>query len=89
MSDFLLAAALLLLLNAVVGVVRLYASPYPADRMLIILIIGSTTVAILLLLAYRQQPPVLLEVALSFVLLAAIGSIAFVQQRLRAPPHEP
>lgn len=88
MSAFLLGAAMFVLLNAVLGAVRLYASPYPADRMLIILIFSSTTVAALLLLAYRADPPVLVEVALCFVLLAAIGSIAFVQQRLRAPPHE-
>lgn len=89
MSAFLLAAAMFVLLNAVLGAIRLYASPYAADRMLGILIFGSTTVAALLLLAYRADPPVLVEVALCFVLLAAIGSIAFVQQHLRMPQREP
>lgn len=77
MSQFLTAAALFLLLNLLVGLVRVWRGPSPADQMQALLLFGTTTVAILLLLAYATRDPVLVEVALVFVMLAAVGTIAF------------
>lgn len=74
-----LAASLFLLLNLVTGLARVYRGPGAADRMLGALLFGSTTVAALLLLAHGGGHPALVKVALVFVMLAAMGAIAFVR----------
>jgi len=76
-------AILFLLLNLGAGLARVARGPTPADRMLAALLFGSTTVATLLLLAEWMQLPGLRDVALLFVLLAAIISVAFIA----LPPH--
>lgn len=79
MSTLMMGMAVFLLANLVIGLFRVYAGPGPADRMLAMLLFGTTTVAAMLLLAYAQNMPALVIVALLFVMLATIGSIAFVQ----------
>lgn len=79
MDSFLLGAGLFLLINLAVGLLRLFRGPGPADRIQSLLLFGTTTVAVLLLLAYAEALPALVHVALVFVMLAAIASIAFVQ----------
>jgi multicomponent Na+:H+ antiporter subunit F len=83
-SALLSAAALFLLLNLGAGMLRVLKGPTRADRMLAALLFGSTTVALLLILAELQQMPALRDVALLFVLLASIISVAFV-----GLPHAP
>ncbi len=78
MSSVFIVAALFLLLNLVAGLVRIWLGPRSADRMLALLLFGTTTVAILMLLAYAVGPGALVDVALVFVMLAVVGSIAFV-----------
>jgi len=77
MAWILAATALVLLLNLAVGMIRVYLGPTPADRMLAALLFGSTTVAVLLVLAAWMDVPALRDVALLFVMLAAIISVAF------------
>jgi multicomponent Na+:H+ antiporter subunit F len=77
MTAYLTAAALFLLLNLLTGLIRIWRGPSPADQMQALLLFGTTTVAILLLLAYATARPVLVDVALVFVMLAAIGTVAF------------
>jgi multicomponent Na+:H+ antiporter subunit F len=77
MIYLLAVAALFLLINLLVGLVRVWRGPSPADQMQALLLFGTTTVAIVLLLAYVTEQPVLVEVALVFVMLAAVGTIAF------------
>lgn len=84
MSSFLLAAGLFLMINLAIGLLRLNRGPGPADRIQALLLFGTTTVGVLLLLAYSSDLPALVHVALVFVMLAAIASIAFVQL-----PHHP
>ncbi|MDZ7826957.1 MAG: monovalent cation/H+ antiporter complex subunit F [Gammaproteobacteria bacterium] len=72
------ATALILLVNLGLGMVRVYRGPTGADRMLAALLFGSTTVAVLLVLAEWTRIPALRDVALLFVMLAAITSVAFV-----------
>ncbi len=79
-------AALFLLLNLLAGLARIYRGPRPADRMQALLLFGTTTVAVLLLLAYAMEMTALVDVALIFVMLAALGSLAFVA--LPASLHE-
>jgi multicomponent Na+:H+ antiporter subunit F len=89
MSDFLLPAAILfLLLNLAAGLFRVARGPTAADRMLAILLFGSTTVAMLLIMAEWMALPALRSVALLFVMLAAILSLAFVGMPLR-PKRDP
>ena len=84
MTLALMTAALFLIINLLVGLVRLYRGPGRADRIQALLLFGTSTVAVLLLLAYAQQRETLIHVALILVMLAAIASIAFVQL-----PREP
>ena len=77
MNALLAAAAVFLLLNLLIGLVRIWRGPSPADQMQALLLFGTTTVAVLLLLAYATARPVLVDVALVFVMLAAIGTVAF------------
>lgn len=78
MNALLLGAAVFLALNLAAGLLRVYRGPTAADRMLATLLFGSTTVALLLLLAEVLPAPALRDVALLFVMLAAIISVAFV-----------
>ncbi|MCP1726753.1 multicomponent Na+:H+ antiporter subunit F [Natronospira proteinivora] len=88
MNQILMLMALFLLGNLIVGLLRVYQGPNPADRMLALLLFATTTVATMLLLAYVQSMPALAIVALVFVMLAAIGSIAFVQLPTRIRPDQ-
>ena len=79
MSATLLSAAVLFLLgNLGIGLLRVVRGPTASDRMLAALLFGSTSVAVLLLLAETMAMPALRDVALLFVLLATILSVAFV-----------
>jgi multicomponent Na+:H+ antiporter subunit F len=71
-------AILFLLLNLVAGTLRVLRGPRPSDRMLAAQLFGTTTVAVLLMLASSSAQPALRDVALLFVLLATILSVAFV-----------
>ncbi|TXK65782.1 monovalent cation/H+ antiporter complex subunit F [Alkalisalibacterium limincola] len=78
MSTFLAGLAVFLLLNLAAGLWRVWRGPSAADRMSAVLLFGSTTVALLLVLAELGGEPALRDVALVFVMLAAILSVAFV-----------
>lgn len=79
METFFLGVSLFLLVNLMVGLARVYRGPGWADRMQGVLLFGSTTVAALLVLAHGGGHPALIKVGLVFVMLAAIGAIAFVR----------
>jgi multicomponent Na+:H+ antiporter subunit F len=79
MTATLLPFAILFLLgNLAAGLWRVLRGPTAVDRMLAALLFGTTTVAVLLLLAEWSAIPALRDVALLFVLLATILSVAFV-----------
>jgi multicomponent Na+:H+ antiporter subunit F len=80
MSGFLLGVAAFLVLNVGAGLVRVARGPSPADRMLAGQLFGTTGVAVLVLLSEATELPALLDVALTFVLLAAVVSVAFVKR---------
>ncbi len=71
-------AVLFLLGNLAAGLWRVLRGPAAVDRMLAALLFGTTTVAVLLLLAEWMRQPALRDVALLFVLLATIVSVAFI-----------
>jgi len=78
MDSMLSLFAVFLLINLAAGLVRAYRGPSPSDRMSAALLFGSTMVAVLLVLAELDRQPALRDVALLFVMLAAILSVAFV-----------
>jgi multicomponent Na+:H+ antiporter subunit F len=78
METLLLVAIIFLVLNLAAGLLRVAKGPTAADRMLATLLFGSTTVAVLLLMGTWLEQPALYDVALLFVLLATILSVAFV-----------
>lgn len=73
-------AAGLLLLTLLVGLIRVWRGPTPADRMLAAQLFGSTGVATLLILAESQAQPALRDVALVLVTLASLGTVGFVSR---------
>jgi multicomponent Na+:H+ antiporter subunit F len=76
-----LLLALILLLTAGAGMIRILRGPTAGDRMLSAQLFGTTGVAILLLLDAAMTEPALVDVALVFALLAAVATVAFVRQR--------
>ncbi|WP_077730992.1 MULTISPECIES: monovalent cation/H+ antiporter complex subunit F [Methylocaldum] len=80
MPELNLALAFFLLLNIAAGLLRIVRGPASADRMLAAQLFGTTGVAVLLLLAEAQNLPALRDVALTFVLLAVLATVAFVRR---------
>lgn len=80
MNGILLGVAAFLVLNVGAGFLRVARGPSPADRMLAAQLFGTTGVAVLLLLAEAMDAPELRDVALVFVLLAAVVTVAFVKR---------
>ena len=78
MSDWYFALAGLFLLTIAIGLIRVLRGPTPADSMIAAQLFATTGVATLLLLGTAQQAPALYDVALIFVLLAALTTVAFV-----------
>jgi multicomponent Na+:H+ antiporter subunit F len=79
MTELRHAIALFLVLNVLVGLVRVARGPSFADRMLAALLFGTTGVAVLLLLAADRGAGALRDVALVFSLLASVSVVAFVR----------
>lgn len=79
MKEFYLGLALFLLLNVIVGLLRIIRGPAPVDRMMAAQLFGTIGVATLLVLAQGMEAPDLRNVALVFSLLAALASVAFVR----------
>jgi multicomponent Na+:H+ antiporter subunit F len=79
MSGLMAGIAAFLLLNILVGLVRVWQGPTAPDRMLATLLFGTTGTAILLLLAEVMSNPSIRDTAIVLALLAAIATIVFVR----------
>jgi multicomponent Na+:H+ antiporter subunit F len=88
MSALTTGLALFLLLNLAVGMLRVYWGPTAGDRILAAQLFGTTTVAMLLLLAEAMDLAALRDVALVFVLLATLITVAFVNLPTRPEERE-
>ncbi|MDO8863101.1 monovalent cation/H+ antiporter complex subunit F [Haliea sp. E1-2-M8] len=77
------AVAAVLLFLLLLGLLRIWRGPAPADRMLASQLFGTTGVALLLVLAESQAEPALRDVALVLALLAVLSTVAFVTRVLR------
>ncbi len=69
-----------LLLNIVVGLVRILRGPTAADRMLAAEMFATSAIVIVLLLAFVTGSFALVDVALIFSLLAALACVTFVSR---------
>jgi multicomponent Na+:H+ antiporter subunit F len=78
MTDFLLAAAALILLTVAVGLARILHGPQNVDRTMAAQLLGTGGIAILLLAAAATGVRGVEDVALGLALLAAFASVAFV-----------
>lgn len=85
MNEFYVGVATFLLLNILIGLLRILRGPTPADRMLTAQLFGTTGVAILLLLAQGLSAPALRDVALVLALLSALAAVAFVVRAWEKP----
>jgi len=79
MQSLLLVISVIVLVSIVAGFTRVIRGPTSADRMSAALLFGTGGVALLLLLAEAMDMPALKDVALIFVVLAAVTSVAFVR----------
>ena len=80
--------AIWLLLTLLLGLVRIWQGPRPADRILAAQLLGTTGVAVLLVLATVQEMPALRDVALILALLAVLATAAFVTREVRLDKEE-
>jgi multicomponent Na+:H+ antiporter subunit F len=86
MTDFLLAAAGLILLTVAVGLAPILRGPENVDRTMATQLLGTGGIATLLLVAAATGVRGAEDVALGLALLAAFASVAFVVSV--APPSE-
>lgn len=79
MTQALILVALVILLSLLGGLARVVRGPGPGDRMLAAQLFGTGAVALLLLLSRAMAMPALIDVALTFAVLAAVAAVAFVR----------
>ncbi len=79
MNGFFIIVSVFLLLNIALGQSRLWRGPTVADRLLTIQLFGSTGIAILLVLAGYLRELTLLNVAITFNVLAILLVICLIQ----------
>jgi multicomponent Na+:H+ antiporter subunit F len=79
MTDFLLAAAGVVLAMVGLGLIRILWGPGDADRIMAAQLLGTGGIAVLLLMAQATGMSGVVDVALVLALLAAFVSVAFVR----------
>ncbi len=82
-------ASIVLLANAVVSLWRIYRGPTSADRMLAVEFFTTSALAIILLFSTYFTLPALVDIALLFALLAALGTANFVVRHHPPKREEP
>jgi multicomponent Na+:H+ antiporter subunit F len=87
MQAFYFALAAFIMLNVILGLLRILRGPSRTDRMLASQFMGTASVALFLILAEAFQLPSLRNIALIFVALAALTTAAFVKA-YHVPPQE-
>lgn len=79
MADFLLCAAVFVLVMVALGLVRILRGPGDADRLMATQLLGTGGIAALLLLGAATDTDAVIDVALTLALLAAFNSFAFIK----------
>ena len=70
MSEFLLGAAVFILVAVALGLLRILRGPGPADRMMAVQLLGTGGIAVLLLVGVATAEPATVDVALTLALLS-------------------
>jgi multicomponent Na+:H+ antiporter subunit F len=78
MSEFLFAAAGLIVLTVAVGLARILRGSDDVERLMAVQLLGTGGIAALLLIAYATNVPGVEDVALGLALLAAFATIAVI-----------
>ncbi len=79
MTEFLFAAATVVLVMVALGLMRILRGPGDADRLMAVNLLGTGGIATLLLLGAAVGIDSVVDVALTLALLAAFATIAFVK----------
>lgn len=79
MDIFFISVSVFLLLNIGLGLFRVWRGPSVADRLLTTQLFGTTGIAILMILAGYLEQPTLLNVAITFNVLAVLLVICLFQ----------
>jgi len=77
MHEFLIGAAVFVLLVAGAGLIRAIRGPTDVDRILAVQLLGSGGIGVLVLLHAAGQAPGILDIALTFAILGALAALAF------------
>ena len=77
MAEFLLGAAVTVLVVVALGLARLLRGPTEADRLMPVQLLGTGGMAVLALIAAATDTPAVVDVALVLALLAAFVTAAF------------
>lgn len=80
MTELYLGAGVLLMINMLIGLIRVLRGPTAADRMLAAEMFSTSAVVILLLFAMATGRDSLVDVALVFALLSAVAVVTFVSR---------
>ena len=86
MNEFLLAAAVFILVMVALGLWRVLRGPAAADRMMAAQLLGTGGIAAVLLCGAATGQSLMVDVALILALLAAFAGLAFVTAGDRAAP---
>jgi multicomponent Na+:H+ antiporter subunit F len=76
MTEFLYAAAALILLMTGLGLMRMLWGPSPADRLMAAQLLGTGGAAMALLIAIASGTTAIIDIALTLALLAAFAAVA-------------
>ncbi len=79
MTEFLFAAATVVLVMTALGLMRILRGPGDADRLMAVNLLGTGGIATLLLLGAAVGIDSVVDVSLTLALLAAFATIAFVK----------
>ena len=88
MESFFLVVILLLVVNIMAGLFRVFLGPTPADRMLAAQLFGTTGAAVFLLLAETIGEPAIRDAALVLVVLSVTAVVAFVRKMDDLSPED-
>lgn len=83
MAEFLLGAALLVLVTVAAGLLRVLRGPADVDRMMAAQLLGTGGIGALLLAGVAVSEPALVDLALILAVLAAFASVAMARMAPR------
>jgi len=88
-TEFLFAAASLVLAMVSLGMIRIFRGNSDADSVMAVQLLGTGGIAALLLLGAATAETAVVDVALTLALLAAFAAIAFVKSAIASLPRDP